>query len=88
MSNVAKIDRRDFIRLGGIAGGGLVIGVYGGSEAVGQMLATHADGGALDAVRRVHGGTRRRLIRHHQGQVPLPRGFDPGHDSCRPEAAR
>ena len=41
MNNIARIDRRDFIRLGGIAGGGLAIGVYGGYDAVGQMLAAN-----------------------------------------------
>ncbi|MCH7823493.1 MAG: xanthine dehydrogenase family protein molybdopterin-binding subunit [Acidobacteria bacterium] len=50
MNNVAKIDRRDFIRWGGIAGGGLVVGVYGGYDAVGQMLAANgSDTASLNA---------------------------------------
>ena len=39
MSAVIKLGRRDFIRLGGLAGGGLALGVYGGRAVVGQMLA-------------------------------------------------
>ena len=43
MNNIARIDRRDFIRLGGMAGGGLAIGVYGGYDAVGQMLTANGN---------------------------------------------
>jgi CO/xanthine dehydrogenase Mo-binding subunit len=49
MSHLAKLDRRDFIRLTGMAGGGLVVGAYGGYAAAGQMAASGAAGGQLNA---------------------------------------
>ncbi|HEX9699095.1 MAG TPA: molybdopterin cofactor-binding domain-containing protein, partial [Acidobacteriota bacterium] len=49
MSRLAKLDRRDFIRLTGIAGGGLALGAYGGYSAAGQMAASGGDGAQLNA---------------------------------------
>ena len=42
MTTIAKLERRDFLKLSGIAGGGLMLGAYGGYSIADQMLAEGA----------------------------------------------
>ncbi len=49
MSRVSKLDRRDFIRLGGVTTGGLALGVYGGYSGAEQVLSMGADPDPLNA---------------------------------------
>ncbi len=49
MSKITKLDRRDFVRLGGVASGGLVLGVYGGYSGAEQLLSMGADPDPLNA---------------------------------------
>jgi len=49
MSRIDKLDRRDFLRLTGIASGGLVLGVYGGAADAQQMPSMGVDPDPLNA---------------------------------------
>ena len=42
MTTIAKLERRDLLKLSGIAGGGLMLGAYGGYSIADQMLAEGA----------------------------------------------
>jgi len=49
MSRIIKLDRRDFIRVGGVVSGGFVLGVYGGYSGAEQLLSMGADPDPLNA---------------------------------------
>lgn len=49
MIKITKLDRRDFVRLGGVVSGGFVLGVYGGYSGAEQLLSTGADPDPLNA---------------------------------------